>query len=78
MVLTRGRPRGGVLPAPRADLREAWLPYLLVSDPAPLVARAQSLGGTVLLAPRQDVRRGSLGVVIDPSGAMVALQKYPF
>jgi predicted enzyme related to lactoylglutathione lyase len=78
VVLSRGKPRGGVLPAPRADLREAWLPYLLVSDPAPLVKRAESLGGTVFLAPRPEIRRGSLAVVIDPSGAMVALQKYPF
>lgn len=78
VVLSRGRPRGGILPTPRADLREAWLPYLLVSDPAPMVARVQSLGGTVLLEPRPDIRRGSLAVVVDPSGAMVALQKYPF
>jgi predicted enzyme related to lactoylglutathione lyase len=49
-----------------------------VADPAALAARAASLGGTVLLAPDPDVRKGSLAVVADPSGAIVALQKYPF
>ena len=78
VVLRRGRPRGGILQAPRPDMRPAWLPYILVSDPAPLVARVRALGGTVLLEPRADVRKSSLAVVTDPSGAMFALQKYPF
>jgi hypothetical protein len=36
------------------------------------------LGGKVLLAPRPDLRKGSLAVVADPAGAVVALQKYPY
>jgi hypothetical protein len=54
------------------------LPYLLVSEPAQLVTRVRSLGGDVLLEPNAGVRKGSLAVVTDPSGAVVALQKYPF
>jgi predicted enzyme related to lactoylglutathione lyase len=78
VVLSQGRPRGGILKAPNPEMRPVWLPYILVADPAALAARAKSLGGTVLLEPRPDIRNGSLAVVADPSGAIVALQKYPF
>ncbi len=78
VVLSLGRPRAGILQSPQPDIRPVWLPSVLVSDPAALAARATSLGGTVLLAPNPDIRNGSLAVVADPSGAIVALQKYPF
>jgi predicted enzyme related to lactoylglutathione lyase len=78
VVLTTGRPRGAILPSPKPELRPLWLPYLLVSEPAQLVTRVRSLGGDVLLEPNAGVRKGSLAVVTDPSGAVVALQKYPF
>jgi predicted enzyme related to lactoylglutathione lyase len=77
-VLSLGRPRAGILQSPEAEIRPVWLPSILVSDPAALAARATSLGGRVLLEPNPDVRKGSLAVVADPSGAIVALQKYPF
>ena len=54
------------------------MPYILVPDPAKLVAQVRSLGGTVLLEPRAEIRNASLAVVTDPSGAILALQKFPF
>jgi uncharacterized protein len=36
------------------------------------------LGGSVALAPRADVRNGSLAIVLDPAGAPLALQRFPF
>jgi predicted enzyme related to lactoylglutathione lyase len=77
-VLRRGRSRAGVLKSPFDGVRPVWLPYVLVDDPAALAARVASLGGRVILAPRPEIRRGSLAVVADPSGAALALQKYPF
>ncbi len=78
VVLSRGRARAGILPAPKPEMRPTWLPYLLVSDPAVMAARARSRGGTVLLEPRAEIRKGSVAVVTDPSGAIIALQKFPF
>lgn len=78
IVLTRGRPRGGILMSPRPEVRPTWMPYILVPDPAKLVAQVRSLGGTVLLEPRAEIRNASLAVVTDPSGAILALQKFPF
>jgi predicted enzyme related to lactoylglutathione lyase len=78
IVLSRGRARAGVLQAPKPEMRPTWLPYVMVTDPSDLITKVSSLGGTVLLEPRADVRRGSLAVVMDPSGAIVAFQRYPF
>jgi len=40
-------------------------------------ARAAQLGGRVLLAPRSDLRDGTLALIADPTGAVLALQKWP-
>jgi predicted enzyme related to lactoylglutathione lyase len=79
-VLKNGRARAGVfrLPDSRKDVPPNWLPYVFVNDPAGLAARVAGLGGRVLLTPSPDLRKGSLAVVADPTGAVVALQKYPY
>ena len=79
-VLKQGRARAGVFRVPdsRAEVPPNWLPYVLVADPAALAARVAGLGGRVLLFPRPDLRKGSLAIVADPTGAVVALQKYPY
>jgi predicted enzyme related to lactoylglutathione lyase len=76
-VLRKGRARAGLLPAPPQGVQPTWLSYVLVKDPAALASQAASLGGKVLLAPRPDVRKGTLAIVADPSGAALALQKWP-
>ncbi len=78
-VLAQGpHPRGGVLANPVKGARPNWLTYVRVKDPATLASRAQALGGRVLMAPRPDARGGSLALIADPSGAVLALQRYPF
>ena len=79
-VLKKTRGRAGLfqLPASATEVQPAWLPYVLVDDPAALAARATSLGGRVLVAAAPERRNGSLVVIADPAGAPLALQKYPF
>ncbi|WP_426750711.1 VOC family protein [Myxococcus sp. Y35] len=78
-VLAQGpHPRGGVLANPVKGARPNWLTYVRVKDPGALANRAQALGGRVLMAPRPDARGGSLALIADPSGAVLALQRYPF
>jgi hypothetical protein len=48
-----------------------------VEDPAAFAAKALSLGGKVVIEPRADVRKGTLAIVNDPTGAALALQKWP-
>ena len=77
-LLSTDRPRAGLFASPWQRQTSAWLPYVRVADPAAMAARAVELGGSVALAPRADVRNGSLAIVLDPAGAPLALQRFPF
>ena len=75
---TRGRAGLFRLPPNVVGVQPNWLPYVLVSDPAALAARVPSLGGRVVVAAAPERRNGSLAVIADPGGAVLALQKFPF
>jgi predicted enzyme related to lactoylglutathione lyase len=77
-LLSTDRPKAGLFLSPWERETSAWLPYVRVADPAAMAARAEQLGGKVVLAPRPDIRNGSLAIILDPAGAPVALQKFPF
>ena len=76
-LLKAGRERAGVLKNPLTGVRPVWLASVRVDEPAASATRALQLGGRVLLAPRPDVRKGTLALVADPGGAVLALQKWP-
>lgn len=76
-ALKRGEARAGVFPIGDEPVKPNWITYVRVDDPASLAARAENLGGEVILEPRADLRNGSLAVVADPSGAALALQRWP-
>jgi predicted enzyme related to lactoylglutathione lyase len=65
------------IPADVGEVRPNWLPYVRVDDPSALARKAQALGGRVLLEPSPERRHGTLAIVADPSGAALALQKWP-
>ena len=78
-VLKRQASRAGLLQIP-PDLQGVqpnWLPYVRVADPSALAAKVVSLGGRVAIAPRPEIRNGTVAIVIDPRGAALALQKWP-
>lgn len=78
-VLKTGGPRAGLvrIPEQAQQVRPNWLPYVMVEDPAMMANRAQHLGGSVLLAPGPQARKGTVTIVADPTGAALALQKWP-
>jgi len=79
-ILTRSGPGpvAGVVPIGERPIRPNWLPYVRVNDPAAVAARAEQLGGRVIVRPSPEIRKGSVAVIVDPSGAAIALQKWPF
>jgi predicted enzyme related to lactoylglutathione lyase len=76
-LLSTGRPRAGLFRSLWPREASAWLPYIRVEDPVAMAARVTELGGTVVIAPHPRVRNLSLTIVLDPSGAALALQKVP-
>lgn len=77
VLQSEARPRAGVIESPFEEVLPNWLPYVLVDDPVGLAARVESLGGRVLLGPHEELRRNSVAIVSDPSGAAITLQKWP-
>jgi len=76
-VLRSGVERAGILKNPIKGAPPVWLPYVVVEDPVAAADKVRELGGRVLLAPSPQVRQGTLALVEDPSGAVLALQKWP-
>ena len=76
-LLETDRDRAGLYANPVPNAAPVWLPYISVEDPAAVAARVPQLGGRVLLEPASGTRNGSFAIVADPSGAVVALQRYP-
>ncbi|MCZ6756199.1 MAG: VOC family protein [Gemmatimonadetes bacterium] len=70
-------PRAGVLEIPFDGVRPNWLPYVRVDDPAALAARVESLGGRVLIPVREETRGGTVALIADPTGGVLAIQKWP-
>jgi hypothetical protein len=77
LLRSQDRPRAGVMRNPTTADRPVWLAYVQVADPGATAARAAQLGGKVLLAPRPELRNGSLALIADPTGAVLALQRWP-
>ena len=77
-VLTMGETaRAGVLAMPFEDVQSVWVNYIRVEDPVALTARAQELGGRVLVDAQERAIGGIVALVAGPSGAGIALQTWP-
>lgn len=64
------------VPAEATRLQPGWLYFIRVDDVPKQVARAQKLGGRVLVAPRDDLMEGRLAVIADPGGAPLGLMSW--
>ena len=76
VLRSQGRDRAGVMPRPDENVTPFWLTHFGVADIDRAVSRAESLGGEVLLAPDPQLRDGLVAVVVDPTGAILALQQW--
>ena len=75
LLAHRSIERAGILMNPTQDWQPLWLTSFGVDDPVAASARAEALGGKILLAASPEIREGTIAVVEDPSGAVLVLQK---
>ena len=71
----QGRDRSAVMQRPNDDIEPFWLTHFAVGDVAEAAQRAAALGGEVLLGPDPELRDGTIALVVDPTGAVLALQQ---
>ena len=72
---SQGRDRAGMFERPNDNIEPVWLTHFSVPDAAAASRKVSQLGGTVLLDASPDLRDGTLAVVTDPSGALLALHR---
>lgn len=65
----------GMIKNPVSNQNSQWVPYLKVNDPATIITAAKQAGGSVILAPNKNIRNGSVGIIQDPYGAIIAVQQ---
>ncbi len=58
-------------------VRTQWLIYINVADVHASIARCLELGGKLLIEPRDLGSYGAICVILDPAGAVAALQSPP-
>ncbi len=64
---------GGIMKHPVPGAPSAWLAYVLVDDVAAATKKAKSLGATVMKDVTEVMGMGTFSVLIDPTGAAIAL-----
>jgi uncharacterized protein len=64
---------GGIMKHPVPGAPSAWLAYVLVDDVAAATKKAKSLGATVMKDTTEIMGVGTFSVLIDPTGAAIAL-----
>jgi len=71
-----GTPRAGMIENPFEDTRSAWIPFVRVANPGKLSAKVTELGGKVVIESTKTANGGSVAMILDPSGAPLALQQW--
>jgi uncharacterized protein len=64
---------GGIMKHPVPGAPSAWLAYVLVDDVAVSTKKAKSLGATIMKDVTEIMGVGSFSLLIDPTGAALAL-----
>jgi uncharacterized protein len=73
MFKLAGKEVGGVGPRINDQQPSAWMVYVLVDDAAAAAAKVKDAGGTVIAEPFDVMGAGTMGIVTDPSGAVIGL-----
>lgn len=77
ILASSGNDRAGIFQNPaEGDYIPVWITAFGVDDPAAAAAKAESLGGTILLPVSPELRNGTTAVVTDPTGAILLLQSW--
>lgn len=73
-LVRNGQARAGIVKIKWDHIKPNWLPYIAVKDVMDIVSKAEELGGKILLSPDKSIRKGSVAIIADPSGAVFAVQ----
>lgn len=72
----KGKWRAGIRNVQEDGLKVHWVPVIRVADPKVITAKVPKLGGRVLMEPQASFMNGDVAVIVDPSGALVIVQRW--
>jgi predicted enzyme related to lactoylglutathione lyase len=75
LLSSGGIDRAGILANPAEGWSPVWLTSFGVPDAAAAAAKAESLGGKVLVPASPALREGTMAIIADPAGAILVLQQ---
>lgn len=73
MFMRNGKMTAGMSPVREQGMPPAWLSHIQVDDARATAAKAASLGGKILQEAMDVMDMGTMAVIADPTGAVVAL-----
>ncbi len=76
LVLENDEWRAGIRLATNPDPDIRWVPVVRVADTEQIAARVEELGGKILVEPMLTSDGGSVGLLADPSGALLMFQSW--
>lgn len=77
ILKNNGKPSSGIIKNPAEKIRDHWIQYIRVSDVTGTEQKAKDAGAKIIIPADTSIRNGTVSVIIDPTGAPVALQKWP-
>ncbi|MFV0589956.1 MAG: VOC family protein [Draconibacterium sp.] len=66
----------GAIGNPVEGARSSWMPYIKVKDVNATVERAKAAGAHVMMEPTPSIRKGTVAVLMDPTGAQFTIQQW--
>ena len=66
----------GAIGNPVEGARSSWMPYIKVKDVNATFEKANAAGARVMMEPTPSIRKGTVAVLMDPTGAQFAIQQW--
>jgi predicted enzyme related to lactoylglutathione lyase len=78
VLSAKGYARAAIMtiPTEQTQVPSSWLPFVRVKSVTDSVARANELGGKVLIAPKPELFKGRVAVIADPTGAAIGIMEW--
>ena len=66
----------GAIGNPVEGARSSWMPYIKVKDVNATFEKAKAAGAHVMMEPTPSIRKGTVAVLMDPTGAQFTIQQW--
>jgi len=77
VLKNNGKPSSGIIKNPVENVRTNWVQYIKVTDVKLIEDKVKNAGGHTLIPSDTAIRKGTVAVFTDPTGAPFAIQKWP-